>query len=153
MCLVLFNSISRTKDTEQFTLIFTKGRRPTTQCKCILCTPFSCIVTSPRQAGVFWKCPLGVALHTASPPRVGLCSSKCCAVPEAHDSAELWGPGRSPLLESNHVPWASSSPGKAVGSGLRVEQSCQGSLSSLAWVLNCYHWPPDANFLPFVFLF
>ena len=119
----------------------------------ILCKPFSWILISLRQTGVFRKCPLSIALQTASPLQVSLCSLEYCAAPEDQDSAKPCTPGHWPLLEIRHVPWALSSTDDSVGSGLRLEQSCQGSLSSIAWVLICYHWPPDANVLPFSFPF
>ena len=58
-------------------------------------------------------------------PQVALCSPEFCAVPEDQDSAKLCSPEYSPILESRQVPWALSSTGDSLASGLRIEHSCQ----------------------------
>ena len=119
----------------------------------VQCTPFSWIVNFPSP---------GMDVQKATPEH-GIPDSLTSTgypmfsgvlfCPWGQEYAKPYRSGHSPLLESWRVSWALSSTGDAMGSGLRLEHSCQCYLSVLAWVLNWNHWHPDEDVLPCALLF
>ena len=119
----------------------------------VLCTPISWIVNFPSPGMDVQKATSEHGTPDSITSTGYPVFSGVLFCPWGQEYAKPYHSGHSPLLESWHVSLALSSTGDAMGSGLRLEHSCQCYLSVLAWVLNWNNWHPDEDVLPCALLF